>query len=99
VTAIAGSGFTFNLVGAAFGAALDPGLLGFYGLGGLPANQGNMNLSFFSASVPPSAFNSSFVASGNLTAKTPEPLSLALLGTVLLLCSGAAVRRMRKARK
>jgi hypothetical protein len=60
-----------------------------------PNYSGNMNISFITPGVPPSAFTSSTVVSGNVSVQTPEPLSIILLGTVILGCAALIRRRQR----
>lgn len=88
----------FNVTGAAFTSFVNAGLAGLYGLPVPPRGfDGNLNLSFFATSTPPSAFTSAGIGSGNVFASTPEPAASVLFGTVLVLC-GAVLRRRRMIR-
>ena len=89
-------GGTFKIAGAMFGIGMTPGLTSYYGLAPTPPNYiGNFNISFSAPGIPPGAFKSTSVHSGNITAETPEPMSIVLLGTVLLCCA-AILRKQRK---
>jgi len=71
----------------------------YYGLPGGPYS-GSINLSFETGSVPPNAFTSDRVLSGDITntpGKVPEPISLILLGSGL--AGAGLVRRLRKTKK
>ena len=75
----------------------DPILEAYFGLGDTPTWNGTMNLSFWAQGLPPDAFNSYVVLSGDIVnSPIPEPGSIILLGTCLL--AGVAAFRKHAAR-
>lgn len=84
VTAFAGG---FRVIGAAFVDVKDATLAAFYGLTGGPSVpwQGGFNLSFTSNALPPNAFSSSSLLSGDIVNQQVDlPSSLLLLGSGLV---------------
>jgi len=91
------SGGIFKIAVGSFGAAVHPGLSALYGTMPTPPNYtSGFNISFNASGLPPSAFTSTSILSGDVFAQTPEPFSIALLGTVLLLCTVIWRRQLRK---
>lgn len=90
------AGFTLGAVFGAFSGILDSALAAFFGLPGAPYNYaGGLNLSFLAGSTANGGFSTASggtVLSGDVFASTPEPGSILLLSTGLLL-SGALLRR------
>ncbi|MCZ2078776.1 MAG: PEP-CTERM sorting domain-containing protein [Bryobacterales bacterium] len=87
----------FSIAGAAFSSILDPALTNFYGTLPDPARYAsNFNISFFTNGTPAGAFTSNAIASGNLTAAAPEPVSIVLLGTALIGCAAIGRRRLKR---
>jgi hypothetical protein len=86
----------FSVMVGLLGSSINSNLTDFFGLPATPPNyNGGMNLSFLASSVPPGAFTSTTFYSGNVAVQTPEPLSIILLGTVLLGCAALVRRRQR----
>jgi hypothetical protein len=83
---ILGFGSLFKIAGASTTIVLNPTLTNFYGTDVMPFTyQGGFNLSFMSMGASPTGgFSSLGMLSGDVIAATPEPLSIALLGTALL---------------
>lgn len=91
-------GNNFNIAGAAFAAQVNSALANYFGTPIAPFMYlGNFNLSFTTPAtvLPPSAFSSSMVLSGDVVAQTPEPMAIILLGTALVLCAVVSRRWTR----
>lgn len=87
----------FTIAGAAFSTILDPALTNFYGTPADPMRYAsNFNISFYTNGSPAGAFSSNAIASGNLTAAAPEPVSIVLLGTALIGCAAIGRRRLKR---
>lgn len=87
----------FTIAGAAFSTILDPAITNFYGTPPDPMRYAsNFNISFYTNGAPAGAFTSNAIASGNLTAATPEPVSIVLLGTALIGCAAIGRRRLKR---
>lgn len=87
----------FTIAGATFSSILDPALTNFYGTPSDPMRYAsNFNISFYTNGSPAGAFSSNAIASGNLTAATPEPVSIVLLGTALIGCAAIGRRRLKR---
>jgi hypothetical protein len=89
-------GNNFDIAGASFWDYKCLALLQFYGLGDYAFDPlaGNFNISFNAAGVPPGAFASTQVLSGDVVNTVPEPGTLALLGTGLLSIAGLVRRKL-----
>ena len=89
-------GPTFKIAGASFWDYKCWELLAFYGLGDYAFDplMGNFNISFMANGVPPGAFESTAVLSGDVVNTVPEPGTLALLGTGLLSIAGLVRRKL-----
>jgi hypothetical protein len=73
------------IAGAQTTALLNTTLTNFYGTDPAPFTyRGGFNLSFLSFGSTPNGFSSTSMLNGGVIAATPEPMSIALLGTVLL---------------
>jgi len=93
-------GPTFRFVGASFFDTLHPAVLDYFGLGGFAGVylNGNLNLSFDAAGLPPGAFSSTMVYSGDLSndiSVVPEPGAMVLFGSYLACMTGLGLRRFR----
>jgi hypothetical protein len=87
------SSLVFKVAAASFASVLNTALTNFYGTDPAPFTyQSGLNMSFWSTAMPPGAFASSTVLSGDVVAATPEPASMLLLGTVIA-ASGVLFRR------
>jgi hypothetical protein len=90
-------GTLFRVAAASFTSLVNTTLTNFFGTAPQPAAyNGGLNLSFISTSVPPGAFSSLMLASGDIVAATPEPITIVLLGTVLLGWGILGRRRLAK---
>jgi hypothetical protein len=89
-------GSTFRIAGASFWDYKCWELLAFYGLQDYAWTTlpGNFNISFMANGVPPGAFSSTQVLSGDVVNTVPEPGTLALLGTGLLSIAGLVRRKL-----
>jgi len=89
-------GDTFKIASASFYDYKCWDLLAFFGLGdyAFAPLGGNFNISFNAAGVPPGAFASTVVLSGDVVNTVPEPGTLALLGTGLLSIAGLVRRKL-----
>ncbi len=89
-----------KIVAAAIVNFIDPDLAAYFGLTGGTSQGfvGGLNLSFSASAVPPNAFQSSSVGSGNVTSHVPEPVSLLLLGSGLLGLAALGRRRLKGVR-
>jgi hypothetical protein len=98
IPAIGGASNTFGP--STFSSNLNSGLTSFYSTPGAPPTTyaGLINLSFFSTIPTTSggAFSSIGIGSGDVIASTPEPISIILLGTTLVLCGTVWRRRMMR---
>jgi hypothetical protein len=94
VQVISLGGSSFDVVVGAFGDTINAGLSSFYGLPNSSTQPygGGLNLSFLGGAVG-AGFSSSTMLSGDVSTSVPEPLSIVLLGTVLLGCAMFAKRR------
>jgi hypothetical protein len=91
-------GNSFNIAGAAFATQVNSSLANYFGTPTAPFMYlGNFNISFTTPGsvLPPNAFASNMVLSGDVVAQTPEPMSVILLGTTLVLCGGVGRRWIR----
>jgi hypothetical protein len=90
-------GTLLKIAASSFTSLLSTTLTNFYGTAPQPLTYGGgFNLSFISLNVPPGAFTSLALASGDIVAATPEPMPIALLGTVLLAWGIIGRRKLRK---
>jgi hypothetical protein len=89
-------GPTFKIAGASFWDYKCWNLLEYFGLQDYAFNPlaGNFNISFEANGVPPGAFESTQVLSGDVVNTVPEPGTLALLGTGLLSIAGLVRRKL-----
>lgn len=89
-------GTGYKIAGAAFWDYKCYELLAFFGLGDYAFQPlaGNFNISFDASGVPPGAFTSTRVGSGDVQNTVPEPGTLALLGTGLLSIAGLVRRKL-----
>ncbi|MBP1611270.1 MAG: hypothetical protein H6Q04_3505 [Acidobacteria bacterium] len=93
---VTAAGDTFKVTIATFVDTKDPDLVEFYGFDPaiIPGWNGNFNLSFAADGLPPGAFQSGDVLSGDIVnTPVPEPGSLLLLGTGLIAAYGFIRRR------
>jgi hypothetical protein len=96
---VTAAGATFKVTIATFVDQKDETLAGYYGLAGFPSWDGNLNLSFNAAGLPPNAFTSSSVLSGDVVnTPVPEPASVILLGTCLLGVTALIRKRVARSR-
>lgn len=87
--------FAFGGLLSTFGAVMNNTLAGFYGVQSASGYYGYINLSFFASPLGANgAFNSTSLGSGDVIAATPEPVSIILLGTTLVLCGTVWRRRL-----
>ncbi len=90
----------FSIAAATFTDTVNSDLAAYFGLpteaGRLYA--GGLNLSFLSQGAAGGAFSSMALLSGDITDSVPEPVSIVLLGTVLVGCTVIARRRRSTAR-
>lgn len=74
----------------------DPNLLAYFGLPDI-TYSGNFNISFYASGLPPGAFTSSIVLSGDVTnTPIPAPATMLLLGSGLLGLVGLARKKFKK---
>lgn len=87
---------TFNIAGALFSTFVNNTLASFYGLPTAPFSYyGGFNISFLGVNTG-SGFTSTSMGSGDVIAATPEPFSIILMGTTLMLFAMIWRRRLAK---
>ena len=91
------AGGTFKVAITGFNDTKYEPMLNFYGLPTDVPYVGNFNLSFNATGLPPGAFRSTEVLSGDITnSPIPEPATMLLLGSGLIGLAGFARRKFRK---
>lgn len=92
-------GSMFKIAGSGFSDVKDRSLVVLFGgdPSEIPGWDGNFNISFFAAGLPPSGFTSTQTLSGDVVNEpVPEPATMLLLGSGLLGVGMYARRRFKK---
>jgi len=90
-------GESFKIDGGIFSNSTDVDLASFFGLSGGPGWSGALNLSFLAPGNPGDTFTSSALGSGDaMVASVPEPATILLLGSGLVVVGVVARRRARR---